>query len=77
MALVNYEIMAIVNLFRYDYLQIVNGWESNKSWLPKDRITEVVESYLTELKLFMVLKTVVDFYIGGLMPKCGIFLCVF
>lgn len=22
--------------------QIVNGWESNKSWLPKDRITEVL-----------------------------------
>lgn len=62
MALVNYEIMALVNLFRYDYLQIVNGWESNKSWLPKDRITEVVESYLT----FMVLKTVVEFYIGGI-----------
>lgn len=73
MALVNYEIRAIVNLFRYDYLQIVNGWESNKSWLPKDRITEVVESYFT----FMILKTVVEFYIGGLMPKCGIFLCVF
>lgn len=38
-----------INLFPQCF-QIVRGWESNKPWIPKDRITEVLKSYLFELK---------------------------